>query len=192
MALTAFRTAAGTPEQRNKIAEATGFLYKDLTHWVVRADLMRVPGIDNDAAWVLALAGVVGVADLVAWTSGARRREELKKKLRQGHRPSQPGIGPQFADTRDQLQKTFNNLKLEELGKAAREKPAQVITDTTVVLVVKGAGLQKPDDTLDVFLRGFWPACFQRDPQSTITKRHDVFPSDYRTSRLDSRNRSTT
>ena len=185
MALTAFRTAAATPEQRKKIAEATGFLYKDLTHWVVRADLMRVPGIDDDAAWVLALAGVVGVADLVAWTSDDRRRAELKQNFAKAINPKNPESAPQFADTREQLQKAFDDLKLEELGKAAREKPAQVITDTTVVLVVKGAGLQKPDDTLDVFLRGFWPACCQRDPQSTITKRHDVFPSDYRTSRLD-------
>ncbi len=42
-----------------------------------------------------------------------------------------------------------------------------------VVLVVKGAGLHKPDDTLDLFLRGFLPAVKRVDPRAVVRQIDD-------------------
>src|SRR4026209_2506066 len=55
---------------------------------------------------------------------------------------------------------------------------------TSVILVVKGAGNQKPDETLDLFLNGFWPAVKSLDRDATIRQLHDhdIFPSGYRSS----------
>ncbi len=53
---------------------------------------------------------------------------------------------------------------------------------TDVVLVVKGAGVHKPDDTLDQFLKGFWPAITKLDEEATITQRQDVLGPDYQPS----------
>ncbi len=50
---------------------------------------------------------------------------------------------------------------------------------TSVILVVKGAGTQKPDETLSVFVNGFWPAIKTLDPLATIRQRADIFPSGY-------------
>jgi pimeloyl-ACP methyl ester carboxylesterase len=56
---------------------------------------------------------------------------------------------------------------------------SKTIRNTEVILVVKGAGLHKADDTLDLFLRGFWPAVTSVDPKATITQRSDIFPPDF-------------
>jgi hypothetical protein len=64
---------------------------------------------------------------------------------------------------------------------AASSKPPH----TSVILVVKGAGFQKPDETLDVFLNGFWPALKSIDPRATLHQRQDILPSGYRSSPSD-------
>ncbi len=43
-----------------------------------------------------------------------------------------------------------------------------------VVLVVKGAGLHKPDETLDTFLQGFLPAVKRIDPQADVRQVDDA------------------
>ena len=48
-----------------------------------------------------------------------------------------------------------------------------------MIVVVKGAGLQKADETLRGFLDGFWPALNRLDPTATLTQRHDLLPADY-------------
>ncbi|MEE9289260.1 MAG: hypothetical protein V3U69_06720 [Bacteroidota bacterium] len=40
-----------------------------------------------------------------------------------------------------------------------------------LILVVKGAGLQEPDEVLDTFVNGFWPAIQAIYPDATITQR---------------------
>ena len=72
------------------------------------------------------------------------------------------------------------------MSKAKEKSTASKPPHTSVILVVKGAGLQKSDDTLDVFLNGFWPAIKSLDPRATLRQRHDVFPSGYRSSPHDS------
>src|SRR4029077_13962823 len=72
---------AATPEQRLPLAEASGCSYAELTNWVIRADLMRIEGLDAGAARALAAVGVVGVRDLASWTGDARRLAQLVDKL---------------------------------------------------------------------------------------------------------------
>ena len=162
--------AAATPEQRRALAEAMGCSYADLTHWVIRADLMRIDGLDAVAARSLAAAGVVGVRDMFAWTSTTHRFRQLRSNLSQAQPANQAPIA--LAD-------------LARWGRAACPLDPRVITDTTVILVVKGAGLQKADDTLGGFVNGFWPALSVLDPKATLTQRHDVFPPGYRSSPYD-------
>jgi hypothetical protein len=50
---------------------------------------------------------------------------------------------------------------------------------TDVILVVKGAGLHEPDDTLNLFLKGFWSAVQSIDKDATIRQVHDAF-DDYK------------
>lgn len=51
--------------------------------------------------------------------------------------------------------------------------------NTSVILVVKGAGTQKPDETLAAFLNGFWPAIKTLEPTATLRQRSDIFPAGY-------------
>jgi hypothetical protein len=44
---------------------------------------------------------------------------------------------------------------------------------TDVILVVKGAGIHQPDEVVNQFLQGFWPAVLKLDPDATIRQRHD-------------------
>jgi hypothetical protein len=44
---------------------------------------------------------------------------------------------------------------------------------TDMILVVKGAGIHQPDDTLNLFLRGFWPAVLKLDRDATIRQTND-------------------
>jgi predicted flap endonuclease-1-like 5' DNA nuclease len=53
-----------TPQGRVELAQKTRISLGRITNWVHRADLMRVKGIDDDYARVLARAGVVSVVDL--------------------------------------------------------------------------------------------------------------------------------
>lgn len=53
---------------------------------------------------------------------------------------------------------------------------------TSVILVVKGAGTQKPDETLAAFLNGFWPALKSLEPTATLRQRSDIFPDNFRSS----------
>jgi len=73
-------------------------------------------------------------------------------------------------------------VKENEVTKAKDPSTSVKPLSTSVILVVKGAGLQKSDDTLDVFLNGFWPAIKSLDPLATLRQRHDIFPSGYRSS----------
>lgn len=73
-------------------------------------------------------------------------------------------------------------LRLSDLIETAKGVDSHLVISTDVIIVVKGAGAHAPDETLDVFLRRFWPAvkCIDRD--ATIVQRHDVFPNTYRSS----------
>lgn len=55
---------ASTREGRVALAKETRIASSRLLNWVHRADLMRVRGIDDDYARVLARAGVTSVVDL--------------------------------------------------------------------------------------------------------------------------------
>ncbi|MCH7588901.1 MAG: hypothetical protein IIC78_12850 [Chloroflexi bacterium] len=47
-------------------------------------------------------------------------------------------------------------------------------TKRDVILVVKGAGLHEPDEVLNTFTEGFWPAVQKIDKKATIRQRSDV------------------
>ncbi len=53
-----------TPEGRAELAKQTRIAPNRLLNWVHRADLMRIRGIDDDYARVLARAGVTSIVDL--------------------------------------------------------------------------------------------------------------------------------
>jgi len=53
-----------TPDGRKEIAKATRISLSRVTDWVHRADLMRVKGIDDDYARLLARSGVHSIVDL--------------------------------------------------------------------------------------------------------------------------------
>ncbi len=199
VARAAFLQAAAMPEQRTQLAKAIALEYSDLTHWVIRADLMRVEGIAAEAAWGLALAGVAGVHDLGAWTASDkagsqpalspaltwRRLRALWKNFFTALHDSRHPSTLLTPETRRMLKGKLKALEPERLSEAARKLPSQIISDTSAILVVKGAGIQKPDETLDVFLRGFWPAVCSINPEASLTKRHDIFPAGYRSSAYD-------
>jgi hypothetical protein len=165
-AMEAFIEAASTPEMRLKLAEATNCTYAELTSWVIWADLMRIEGVNLPLAKALAAAGVAGVQDLALKTAD----EDRLKKLRQGLAPNLPP---------DQ------SPDLKALGKSAARLRSKTVTDTSVILVVKGAGSQKPNETLDGFLNGFWPAIRSINPQAQLRHRMDILPKDYRSSPYD-------
>ena len=50
-------------------------------------------------------------------------------------------------------------------------KKTQPARDTDVILLIKGAGNQKPDDHLNLFLSGFWPAVISLCPNATLHQR---------------------
>jgi pimeloyl-ACP methyl ester carboxylesterase len=70
-------------------------------------------------------------------------------------------------------------LLIEEASRSRRNHAPQLVAATEVVVVVKGAGLQKPDETLDTFINGFWPAVKNLDPAATIKQRQSVLPPEY-------------
>ncbi|MBI3243655.1 MAG: DUF4332 domain-containing protein [Chloroflexi bacterium] len=158
-----FIKALATPEQRQTLAKAAGCGYQKLTDWVIRSDLMRVENISAGTAKLLAKAGVKGVRDLAACAEHVQRLKKLERDLNGRLTESQ----------------------LRNFAAAARQLDMLTVTDVSVILVVKGAGLQKPDETLDVFVNGFWPAIKAVDPKAALSKRRDIFPSDYRSSVYD-------
>ncbi len=160
---------AATPEQPLALAEASGCSYAELTNWVIRADLLRIEGLDAGAARALAAVGVVGVRDLAGWTGDARRLAQLVEQL-------------SWADPPPPAQVADN---LEQWGQQASQLGACVITDTSVILVVKGAVVQQAEDTLSAFVDGFWPAINQIDREASLTQRHDIFRPEYRSSPYD-------
>jgi predicted ester cyclase/pimeloyl-ACP methyl ester carboxylesterase len=179
-----FVKAAATPEQRQTLSKAAGCIYKDLTKWVVRADLLRI-GKEDEAmnagiAELLESAGVKGVHDLAACVEHPQRLAKLQKELY--HLINSQPLDPL---ERQSLKSHLRLADLERFGKGGRELESFVTAEVSVILVVKGAGEQKPDETLDVFLNGFWPAMKSVDSSATIAKRRDIFPSDYRSSAYD-------
>jgi hypothetical protein len=53
-----------TPDGRREIARAAKVSIQRISNWVQRADLMRVKGVNDDYARLLARAGVEDIADL--------------------------------------------------------------------------------------------------------------------------------
>ena len=53
-----------TLQGRTELAQQTRIALNRITNWVHRADLMRIKGIDDDYARVLARAGVTSIVDL--------------------------------------------------------------------------------------------------------------------------------
>ncbi|MEK6573662.1 MAG: DUF4332 domain-containing protein, partial [Chloroflexota bacterium] len=176
-----FVKAAATPEDRQKFSQAIGCTYDDLTRWVIRADLRRIEGIDAEAAELLASAGVMGVHDLAACTEHPQRLGKLQEDLYQKVNSSTK-LDP---FKRQALKRRLQRPELVRLGQKGGALPSHVIADVAVILVVKGAGVQRPDETLDVFLDGFWPAVKSVDSRATLSKRQDVFPPGYRSSAYD-------
>ena len=179
-----FVKAAATPEQRQTLSKAAGCVYKDLTKWVIRADLLRISKKDEamnvGIAELLESAGVKGVYDLAACTEHPQRLAKLQEGLY--HLINRQSLDPL---ERQSLKSHLRLADLERFGKGGRELESFVTAEVSVILVVKGAGEQKPDETLDVFLNGFWPAMKSVDSSATIAKRRDIFPSDYRSSAYD-------
>lgn len=153
--LPAFLQAAATPEQRAALIESlkpwgnAELSYHDLTNWAIRADLLGLANVAPKDAQALAEAGIAGRRDLLAVLADSGRKRALKESLPE--------------------------VNLEGITeKQAASKP-RLVSDTAAILVVKGAGVQKPDDTLALFLKGFWPAITALDPQATIAQRDDIF-----------------
>lgn len=93
---------------------------------------------------------------------------------------------PETDPRRQQFQQWLDILPPEQLAQLVedakqykRHHQPQLVATTEVVVVVKGAGLQKPDETLDTFINGFWPAVKHLDPAATITQRQSVLPPEY-------------
>ncbi len=158
-----FIKAVATPKQRQTLSKAAGCAYEELTNWVIRADLLRIEGLDAQVAALMVSVGVKGAHDLAACCEHPQRLSKLQSDLK--HRLEEP--------------------QLKGLGATARKLDSRVVADVSVILVVKGGGEQKPDETLDVFVNGFWPAVKSIDAEATISKRRDIFPSDYRSSAYD-------
>jgi hypothetical protein len=152
-----FVKAAATPEQRQTLSKAAGCVYEDLTNWVIRADLKRIEGVSAETARLLAEAGVKGVHDLAACLENEQRRNKLQ----------------------DSVKNHLLKPELEKFAASARTLDSRIVTEVSVILVVKGGGEQKPDETLDVFVNGFWPAIKSVDPGAAISKRQDIFPPGY-------------
>jgi predicted flap endonuclease-1-like 5' DNA nuclease len=57
-------TWGSTPDGRREIARAAKIPIQRVANWVQRADLMRVKGVNDDYARLLARAGVEDIADL--------------------------------------------------------------------------------------------------------------------------------
>jgi len=57
-------TWGSTPDGRREIAKAAKVPIQRIANWVQRADLMRVKGVSDDYARLLARAGVEDIADL--------------------------------------------------------------------------------------------------------------------------------
>jgi hypothetical protein len=161
--------AAATPEQRLALADSTGCSYAELTRWVTRADLLRIDGLNLAAAQTLCAAGVVGVRDLADRTGEDHRLDQLAAEL---------------SESRG-LRAALPSADLKRWGSRAAALPGRVITDTSVILVVKGAGVQQADETLSGFVNGFWPAIYGIDRKASLTQRPDVFPPNYRSSPYD-------
>jgi len=53
-----------TIQGRTELAQQTRIALNRITNWVHRADLMRIKGVDDDFARVLARAGVTSIVDL--------------------------------------------------------------------------------------------------------------------------------
>src|SRR5574341_113778 len=176
-----FVRAAATPEDRQRFSQAIGCTYDELTNWAIRADLQRIESIDAGLAELLAAAGVMGVHDLGAIAGHAERLSKLQKELYQAINGR---------DDMDPLQKHQLKLRLQQpslkaCGRRGLELKSHLVADISVVLVVKGAGLQRPDETLDTFLNTFWPAVKSIDSRASLSQRHDIFPSNYRSSAYD-------
>lgn len=197
-ALKRFREGAATPEQRLMLAEITPFSYDDLTTWLIRADLMRLEAVNADRAELLALAGVRGIHDLaqvqVAPAEGERCRPTPETELRIeqlrarfAERIARLGAGASVDRLRArwaQFDPRLQEVVLAACHHARRYEP-QAVTTTEVVLVVKGAGMQGPDETLDGFLQGFLPAVKALSPRAVVGHRHDIFPPGFRASAHD-------
>lgn len=69
-------TRGSTPDGRKEIAKQTRISLNRVTDWVHRSDLMRVKGIDDDYARLLARSGVHSVVDL-----STRNPMELREEI---------------------------------------------------------------------------------------------------------------
>ena len=176
-----FVKAAATPEDRQKFSQAIGCTYDDLTRWAIQADLRRIEGVDAEIAELLASVDVKGVHDLAACTEHPQRLGKLQEDLYQKVNSSTK-LDP---FKRQALKRRLQRPELVRLGQKGGALPSHVLADVAVILVVKGAGVQRPDETLDVFLNGFWPAVKSVDSRATLSKRQDVFPPGYRSSAYD-------
>lgn len=180
--LTIFRLVTALPEDRQSLAdelralEYISFPAPYLQELAIRADLLRLDGLTPLQAQALALAGVLGVRDL--------QRLENPRQLKEALETYQEAL-EQAANEQPRL-KTVSPNFLQELVEAYAQKAARlppvIFSDTAVILVVKGAGVQKPDDTLNEFIRGFWTAVKTIDPEAKIDQRQDIFPSGFKSS----------
>ncbi len=126
-----FVKAAATPEQRQTLSKAAGCVYKDLTKWVIRADLLRIKGMDAEIAGLLASAGVKGVHDLAACTEHPQRLTKLQEELYRL-------INAQPLDPleRQSLKSHLRLADLERFGKGGCELESFVTAEVSVILVV--------------------------------------------------------
>ncbi|MDQ4077528.1 MAG: DUF4332 domain-containing protein, partial [Chloroflexota bacterium] len=180
-ALEAFRIAVVTPEERIALAEKLEIPYEKLTNWAIRANLLTLEGVTPQHAELLTLAGVVGVRDLALrevdeprWPSGPPRLDRLRAQLSQ--------VIEETFGGNDALAEWVQGEELGRLVARAKRQSAtapELVATRELVLVVKGAGEQAPDATVDTFLQGLWPAVKQLDPKARLVRRQDVLPPDY-------------
>jgi len=179
--LAIFRHTTALPEDRQALAEKlraleyTAFSAAYLQELAIRADLLRLEGMKPLQAQALALAGVLGVRDIQRLENPGQMETAQEIYLR--HREEAAWEEQERLKTlgEDVVSRLFNAY----VQKASTLYPA-ILSDTAVILVVKGAGVQKPDETLNEFVKGFWPAVKTIDPQAKINQRQDIYPSGFK------------
>ncbi|HEX8680893.1 MAG TPA: DUF4332 domain-containing protein [Ardenticatenaceae bacterium] len=105
--------------------------------------------------------------------------EELRRQLKEVLGAGEGDKGKDSDWRLDEFPLGNLNLLIQEAREHAQQQPPQVVTATEVIVVVKGAGLQKADETLDTFINGFWPAVKYLDPRAIISQKNKPFPPDY-------------
>ena len=112
-----------------------------------------------------------GAADAPIWGQPGEAGRGLPLAEAIGRAPQdagwrRPAVQPSGGVAGEALPLQMLQQEAQELAAVA---PAEIISSTEAVVVVKGAGGQGQDDTLSEFVRGFWVAVNADDPRATMS-----------------------